>query len=142
MRPRRRSVAAVATLAVGCVAAASAAAFLPQARGYALYHGYAGLQASVAATEVPLPTSASRCVNCHNAEATTTPRRIVALDRADLTEAKPRRGGPPSAYDPASFCVALRDGLDPSLVLLDRTMPRFTISSDDCDALWRYVSAR
>ncbi|WP_020186532.1 hypothetical protein [Methylopila sp. 73B] len=142
MRWRPRGAAATAALALGGVGAASAAAFLPDVRGYALYHGYAGLQASVAATEVPLPTSASRCANCHDARPSAAPRRVVALDRASLTQATPRRGGPASVYDAAAFCTALRDGLDPSSVLLDRTMPRFVLPDDDCQALWRYVSGR
>ncbi|GLK56874.1 hypothetical protein JOD31_002908 [Methylopila capsulata] len=142
MRLSRRSWAAVAALAIGSVGAASAAAFLPGVRGYALYHGYATLQASVAATEVPLPTSASRCVNCHDAAPSGAPRRVVRLDRASLVQPTARRGGPVSAYDAASFCAAVREGLDPSFVILDRTMPRFALSDDDCGALWRYVSAR
>lgn len=142
MRLRRRGVAAVAALTVGAAGAASAAAFLPAVRGYALYHGYAELQASVAATEVPLPTSASRCVNCHDAQLSGAPRRVVRLDRASLVQPAPRRGGPASAYDVVSFCTAAREGLDPSLVILDRTMPRFVLTDDDCRALWRYVSAR
>ncbi|GBD47839.1 hypothetical protein [Methylopila sp. Yamaguchi] len=142
MRLRRRGVALVAALAIGAAGAASGAACVPSVRGYALYHGYLQLQASVAATEVPLPTSASRCVNCHDAQPSGAPRRVVPLDRTSLVQPVARRGGPPSTYDAASFCAAAREGLDPSFVILDRTMPRFAISDDDCRALWRYVSAR
>jgi len=57
-----------------------------------------------------------------------------------LREVLPRRGGPPVAYEQASFCRTLRTGVDPSHIVLPRTMPRFEADDTQCAALWDYLT--
>ena len=58
-----------------------------------------------------------------------------------LLQALPRRGGPPSRYDPASFCQLLRTGIDPASVMVDKAMPRYTLTDQQCALLWKHVLA-
>lgn len=142
-RPLRcRSAVGGLALAGLVVALVSADALPDWPRGYALYRGFGTLDAEISGTGVALPAKASACVNCHDATPSGAPRRIGPLDRAALTTATPRRGGPPSAYSGETFCAVLRDGVDPAFVMVDRTMPRFRLSDEDCRALWTYVSVR
>ena len=106
------------------------------ARGLALYGGRAALEARIQGHADTLPAEASRCVNCHAGEtALGTP-----LDAAHLLRPMARRGGPPSRYDEAAFCRVLREGIDPAWVQLPREMPRYTVSDEDCRALWWHLS--
>jgi hypothetical protein len=50
-----------------------------------------------------------------------------------------RRGGPPSRYDAHALCTLLQTGVDPSHVMVARTMPRFEIDNLQCEALWQYL---
>ena len=52
----------------------------------------------------------------------------------------PRRNGPPSRFDEASFCRLLRTGVDPADIVVPRAMPRYAIDDTDCRALWAYLS--
>lgn len=106
------------------------------ARGLALYGGRAALEARILGHADALPAEASRCVNCHAGQTTLgTP-----LDAAHLLRPLARRGGPPSRYDEATFCRVLREGIDPAWVQLPREMPRYTLSDEDCRALWWHLS--
>jgi protein SCO1/2 len=87
----------------------------------------------------PVDASATACANCHGADfrggregATIVP----PLTRHALLSSLPRRGGPPSAYDEASFCVSLRTGADPAGVAFSNVMPRYNFDAASCAALW------
>lgn len=137
-------------LMLAVIAAAGAIGFALQdspqqrmrARGAHLFDGSEPLAGTLAGHVTAMPASATRCVQCHagpasdNRLATFGPR----LDAATLLQAAPRRGGPPSAYDLAAFCRALRSGIDPAQVLLPRAMPRFDVDDARCEALWTYLT--
>ena len=131
-------------LAAVATALAVAGAFHPWPLGFALYHGYLPLQGRITGHDDDLPGMASKCVNCHDAvRSDVAPAIVIApLTKASLTEPVSRRGGPPTVYAESSFCSLLRDGVDPALVIVNRTMPRFAMADSDCHALWRYVSSR
>lgn len=116
----------------------------PWFSGYALYHGYLTLPARIAGQDFDLPGRASQCVNCHDAErvARDPTLRLVPLNRDALSEPGARRGGPQSVYTEASFCSLMRDGIDPASVLINRTMPQFTLTDQNCNALWTYLMSR
>ncbi|PZQ13586.1 MAG: hypothetical protein DI565_13650 [Ancylobacter novellus] len=138
---RGRRLGAVIAVAAATILMAAAVAVWPWAKGYALYHGYLSMPATIAGTGVALPASASRCVNCH--EGSGGGRiGIAPLDGSTLAIGRRRSGGAMTVYDRESFCRMLRDGVDPSLVTVSRVMPRFALSDADCDALWRWTSGR
>jgi hypothetical protein len=106
--------------------------------GQSLFEGRAALTARVSGHAAVLPPEAARCINCHAGA-----QPIGgALTRERLLAPLPRRGGPPSRYELASFCRLLRSGIDPAWVLIDRAMPRFELDEAQCAALWAYVSSR
>lgn len=109
--------------------------------GRALFHGEQGLPARVAGHDTPLPVAASRCINCHGAQAAGS-APVTVLSAATLAEPVARRGGPPSRYDARSLCTLLRRGVDPAHVMLPRAMPRFDIDDLQCEALWQYLTNR
>jgi hypothetical protein len=134
------------------------------ARGRALFEGDVALTARLVGHDQPLPVQATRCLNCHGAAddgvvgaaaaAGSAAARAAAntgwsaplartappLDRARLTQAQSRRGGPASAYDAAALCRLLRTGVDPAQVLLPAVMPRYDISDEQCAELWSALS--
>lgn len=111
--------------------------------GARLFSGRAPLAAQLAGRDLALPVSASRCTNCHRhdgpAPAASTAGFGPVLTAAALRTRQPRRGGPPSAYDEASFCRLLRTGIDPAHVLIDQRMPRYAATDAECAALWTYL---
>lgn len=115
------------------------------ARGRQVFEGQAAIDARITGQDFALPAEASRCVNCHGPARGASPagaQRIgPLLTPATLTEAVPRRGGPPSRYDAASLCKLLRTGIDPAHVIIPRTMPRYEISDVDCQSLWLHLTA-
>jgi hypothetical protein len=127
------------------VALLAAAAYASQSRwvrGWALYSGYLPLTGRIVGHEADMPPEALVCANCHEpGQPGADPRRLPQLD-SRLTEVIVRRGGPPVSYDVDSFCALLAGGIDPSTVMISRTMPRFSMSADDCAALWAFVSTR
>lgn len=125
-----------AGLAVAALAAWQAASSLD--RGAALFNGGTPRPARLAGHDDELPPQATRCSNCHGDTDSLGP----ALGSVHLARPAARRGGPPSRYDEASLCRLMRDGVDPTWVLVDRTMPRYAVSDADCDDLWRYLSSR
>ena len=124
-------------------------------RGAALFYGQTPLEGRLAGHQQPLPAVASRCANCHegSSAATTPTGRSAASDRSawevnarldalSLQTMRTRRGGPPSSFNAASLCQVARTGIDPSSILVDTIMPRFTLSDDDCRDLWAFLSRR
>ncbi|HMN82893.1 MAG TPA: hypothetical protein PKA20_23595 [Burkholderiaceae bacterium] len=113
-------------------------------RGQRLLEGREPLPARIVGHETRLPATAARCTNCHLRD----DRRNAAggaslappLGRATLLRMSSRRGGPPSSYDAESFCRVLRTGVDPAFVTLPKAMPRYDISSAQCDALWALMA--
>jgi mono/diheme cytochrome c family protein len=139
MTPR----AAFALLAALGAATGALADEAAAARGRALFLGEAALEARVHGQDFALPAQASRCVNCHGPAAVTAGASAAAapgLSAATLTQPVRRRGGPPSRYDAAALCTLLRSGIDPAHVMIQRTMPRYQISDEDCRALWLHLN--
>jgi hypothetical protein len=102
-----------------------------------------------------LPAEALHCANCHEPSrqvprdggtVSSTNTNISSfgprLDQASLMQFQARRGGPATRYDLAAFCRVLRTSVDPGLVLLRKPMPQYTLSDDDCQALWLFLSKR
>ena len=142
-RDRRVVLAGAVILAV--LAGAAGVALAPLARGYALYWGHLPVSGHIQGHGTDMPPAAVVCANCHEPAATagaTAPRPIARLDAAALTTPKSRRGGPQTVFTEADFCSFLETGIDPSMTLVDRTMPRFTLAAGDCAALWSYLSRR
>jgi hypothetical protein len=114
------------------------------ARGRNLFEGAVALRGTIAGHASELPPPGARCINCHAAglEPAAQPAASFgpALTRRQLTQALPRRGGPPSRYDEATFCRLLRTGIDPAYVLITRSMPRYELPDEDCRALWAYLA--
>ncbi len=123
-------------------------------RGHDLFTGAAPLVGQIAGHTRALPPQSVRCINCHAPGSAvplsgSAPASALAsatsfgplLTRRHLTTAIERRGGPPSRYDAAAFCRLLRDGVDPAYVLIQRAMPRYTVSDADCRALWTLLSS-
>jgi hypothetical protein len=140
-------VAPIQTLATGSGTGANASAV---SLGEALYHGRVELPGRIRGHDLNLPTQATRCINCHLGMPTPLPAGSPtartqtfgpALTAAHLTQAQSRRGGPPTRYDPKSFCTVLRDGLDPAKVQMPRTMPLYPLTDEQCSALWAYLTA-
>jgi hypothetical protein len=160
--PRRR--AAILLTALGVLAAAGglaawAAAQLERSRvaqaesivaeaGARAFDGRSPLVARIDGHERTLPPQAAACANCHlpsRGPASPDGTRPAAtslgpvLHRAALLEPAPRRGGPPSRFDQASFCRLLRTGEDPAGVLLPRAMPRYLLDDAACAQLWQHL---
>lgn len=111
--------------------------------GRELYSGVKPLAGRIVGHDMDLPAQASRCMNCHGDVSRPGYASLApALTRAALQTPTPRRGGPPSQYDAASFCKLLRNGVDPAHVMIPRTMPRYTITDPDCETLWAYLIAQ
>lgn len=124
----------------------SAEAAAQRERGAALFEGRAPLAGRLVGHETPLPALATRCTNCHEAAAApaaaaSAPYASV-LTGAHLAAPRPRRGGPPSAYDEARLCGLLRSGTDPAHVMISTTMPRYEITDAQCRDLWSHLVAR
>jgi hypothetical protein len=114
------------------------------ALGAQLFDGRQGLSAELAGRDLALPVAASRCSNCHRRDGPVTgapaaPAFGPPLTAASLRSRQPRRGGPASSYDGASFCRLLRTGIDPAFVMIDQQMPRYTTTDAQCAALWVYL---
>lgn len=138
----RRWALGILGTSVAAATAAVALNLLAPTRGERLFDGTDPLVGTLADHATPLAAGAARCTQCHAG-----PRRDTAvptfgptLDRQHLREAWSRRGGPPVAYDLASFCRVMRIGIDPAHVVLPRSMPRFDIDDERCEALWQHLT--
>ncbi len=113
--------------------------------GQQMFYGEQAMVARLPGHALALPAAAVRCINCHAAPASaggSASAIAPALSRSHLLDRRARRGGPPSGYDAPAFCRLLRDGLDPASVMIDTTMPRYTMSQPDCLALWAHLTTR
>jgi len=113
------------------------------ARGARLFDGIEPLAGTLSGHSAPLPAAATRCIQCHAGPGKSTAAVsgfAPPLDRRQLSEVLARRGGPPVAYERASFCRTLRTGIDPAHVTLPRAMPRFDADEGQCAALWDYLT--
>ena len=117
-----------------------------QQRGAQLFDGREALAGTLAGHAAPMPPGTLRCSQCHTGPGAASPAASTAqplgpvLERDHLRRALSRRNGPPTAYDLAAFCRALRVGIDPAHVTLPRALPRFEIDDARCDALWTYLT--
>jgi len=114
-------------------------------RGGRLFRGDEMLHASIRGHGTELPVDAVRCVNCHQPRSAPGEQGLGKALGPDvfglqLTKAQPRRGGPPSRYRVEDLCRALRNGVDPAQVTLARSMPIYTLSDEDCQALWAFLT--
>jgi hypothetical protein len=122
---------------------------LPRELGRAIFVGEQAVDARMVGHQQRLPAEAARCVNCHvhrDAARYLPPGDAglgfgPALDAAWLTGLRTRRGGPPSRYDRAAFCRALAEGVDPAYVMLQQAMPRYALGTEECEALWTFLTA-
>ena len=125
----------LATLQVGCGESA-------RQKGQRLFIGEAPLTGRITGHGEPLPAGATRCINCHAAgtpTADTTNSFGPGLSAASLQTPSARRGGPPSRFDAQSLCRLLRTGTDPAYIVIAQAMPRYSVSDEDCDALWAFL---
>jgi hypothetical protein len=139
-----RTTTGLAALALSSAMLQGAWAQGDGALGAQLFDGRAALPAQLAGRDLALPVAASRCANCHRRDgpmtaAPASPSFGPPLTATSLRERQPRRGGPASNYDSASFCRLLRTGIDPAFVLIDERMPRYTATDAQCAALWVYL---
>ncbi|MDR5837451.1 hypothetical protein [Caballeronia sp. LZ034LL] len=133
-------------LALACLALAAHAqqTCRPGDLGCAIFIGEHPLHAHLRDDNRALPSSTTRCVNCHAAtpDAAASAAFAPPLTHDALLGETRRRGGPPSHYDAAAFCRALENGVDPAGVILRKAMPRYQPSDAECAALWRFVTSR
>lgn len=123
----------------------------PIEHGRQLFTGEQVLVARMVGHSPMLPPEAVRCSNCH--QHATLPSSVAPqgdedtrafgpkLEPNTLTQLQPRRGGPPSRYDVKSFCRLLREGIDPAHVMIPQTMPRYSFTDIECEALWIFLSS-
>ena len=108
--------------------------------GRRMFLGESPLQGAIASHAEPLPARTVSCANCHLGAGPGSGAPFApVLNRAGMTQSSGRRGGPPSAFVLTSFCRMLRTGVDPAFILITRQMPRYTLSDDQCQDLWRYL---
>jgi hypothetical protein len=122
----------------------SAFAENPLSAGARLYNGAAPLTGMIYGQNATMPASVLVCANCHvgrPGQAGGDARAAPDLRGGWLRKILSRRNGPAGRYTQAGFCRALRSGIDPRYVMLPVQMPRFTISDNDCAALWAYLDA-
>jgi hypothetical protein len=146
-RPSRSRLSVHALALASLLAASSAGEASGRSsvqRGRALFTGREALRGKLRHHSSDLPPTLVACRNCHAAGRAPAPEgsRAPRLDRALLLQPRARRGGPPSAYDEASFCALLRTGIDPAHVLIAREMPVYAADAAQCRSLWRFSIER
>lgn len=108
--------------------------------GRGMFFGDGPLQGAIVGHPEALPPRLAACANCHTRAAGVEAASFgPRLDGPRMTEMRGRRGGPPSAFTPTSFCRMLRTGVDPASILITRQMPRYTLDDNQCLGLWRYL---
>jgi hypothetical protein len=139
-----KCLSARARLAIGlgfaaCLSTAAATPAGKAASGGELFEGTYPVVARVRGHVEQLPPHAVRCQNCHgrdNERSNFGP----PLTAESLLTPKPRRGGPPSAYDQKSFCRLLRTGVDPMEIVVRSAMPVYEFSDDQCVSMWQFLT--
>jgi len=135
----------VGVVLLGCVlqAGTAHASMSPDSSvsaGRRMFLGESPLQGAIASHAELLPARMVSCANCHLGAGPGSGASFApVLNRAGMTQMRGRRGGPPSVFALASFCRMLRTGVDPAFILITRQMPRYTLSDDQCQDLWRYL---
>lgn len=137
--------AVMGLLALSCLlraeaAGTSALADASAATGRRMFFGDASLQGAIVGHPEALPPRLAACANCHEGAGLAAASFGPRLNGTRLTEMRGRRGGPPSAFSPASFCQMLRTGVDPASILITRQMPRYTLDDNQCLGLWHYLT--
>jgi hypothetical protein len=138
--------AMMGVLALSCLlraeaARASALADRSATAGHRMFFGDASLQGAIVGHPEALPARLVACANCHLGGAGLGAASFgPQLDGPRMTEMRGRRGGPPSAFSPTSFCRMLRTGVDPASILITRQMPRYTLDDNQCLGLWHYLT--
>ena len=140
-RSQRAAARAAVALALAAVTCSGRAAqpCEPADLGCLIFNGQYAIPARLRDDDRLLPGSTTRCINCHtrtDSAGTFAP----PLTPGYLFAATRRRGGPSSSYDPAAFCRALKDGIDPAEIVLRKAMPRYQISDTECAAIWHFVT--
>lgn len=139
------TAAKASSLAIlGALSAATVQANPALDAGRAAFTGQSPLVARMPGHAEALPAVAARCSNCHAAPGVPAAGNGAlgpALNAAALMQALPRRGGPPSRYDAAALCRALREGVDPAGVMLGSAMPRYRIDDLGCRQLWTLLTS-
>lgn len=113
-------------------------------RGKQIFQGKETVNGRIDGHSRNLPPQVAKCINCH---APAKGQKIddqyaPLLNDRWLLQPRVRRGGPAFAYDQASFCKTIRTGTDPEYVILNRTMPRFDLSNEQCQALWAFLTEK
>lgn len=113
-------------------------------RGQRIFSGTEAITGKINGHQEPLPSQVAKCVTCHTPSARPQDSDQLApmLNASWLQQARPRRGGPAFAYTRDSLCQTMRTGMDPEYVILNRTMPRFDISEEQCSALWTFLTEK
>ncbi|CAB3716621.1 hypothetical protein LMG24238_04567 [Paraburkholderia sediminicola] len=134
-----RSAIGLALFALACLANAGQPCESADL-GCAIFNGQHAIPAHLRDDDRALPDWTTRCINCHTGKQ---PVESFAplLTPSYLLDAISRRGGPPSRYNPDTFCRVLKDGVDPASVMLRKSMPNYQISDTECAALWRYITS-
>jgi len=122
-------------------------------RGAQLFHGQVPLTGHLVGHDDALPSEAVQCQNCHKLEADPPPKPAKpgeppalaetvgpTLGPQLLTHLTQRRGGPASEYTADAFCRLLREGIDPTQIMIPQLMPRYTLTDAECNALWSYIT--
>lgn len=137
------------------MAATSSGVLAADERGREIFERGVGVVARLRADPHPLSAATARCANCHSRDPSTqdgagsspvpaTTRsaadRAPLLDAASLVEARRRRNAPASRFDEVSFCRLLATGIDAADVMVRRSMPVYTMSPQDCSALWAFLT--
>jgi len=115
--------------------------------GKQLFFGKKPLIGKIVSQDFDLPIEASRCVNCHISDQQSQPSEFVKktqtfgppLNYQTLTDVKNIHGGPAFSYTATGFCTLLRTGIDPTQIVSKRSMPRYEISDEACNAIWMYL---
>ncbi len=113
-------------------------------RGHRIFIGTEAITGKINGHQQPLPPQVAKCATCHTPSTRPQDSDQLAplLNASWLQQAHPRRGGPAFAYTKDSLCQTMRTGMDPEYVILNRTMPRFDISDEQCRALWAFFTEK
>lgn len=111
-------------------------------RGERIFHGREVLKLRLSGQSEALSGTAIACAACHAHKKSTALENYSAprLTRTLASARRAPRGGPGFMYDKASFCRAIQTGIDPTHIVLKRTMPRYALDDGQCSALWQYIN--
>lgn len=118
-------------------------AMAPVSKARDYYSGPARMRAHLDGIDALLEPSSVRCSNCHGVDAGGIPLGVIKGTNIHSASLGNRRSasGASWSYDGASFCTAVRKGIDGSGRILEPGMPRYDITDSQCRSLWNYVTA-